>query len=80
MIDAHSACTSDDDCVTIAFSASCFDSCDRAVAKSGEADVKAARERVDAGVCATYRARGCKLIVPPCVPPERARCESGRCT
>ncbi len=77
--EANATCTVDADCIDTGFSAGCFDSCARAVAKTGAAAVDAAKARVDAAQCKTFKDQGCKLIVPPCVPPEPPACVSGRC-
>lgn len=79
-ISAHAACATDADCVETSLGASCFDSCSRAVASGGAAEVDAARARADASSCRSFRERGCKLVTPPCAPPAAPRCVSGACT
>ena len=78
-IAANDACKQDADCIDVALSASCFDSCGRAVNASGKAAVDAARAKADAEHCATFKQEGCKLIVPPCVPPSPPACVEGHC-
>lgn len=78
-IDANGACTADADCIDTGFSAACFDACARAVAQRGKSAVEAAKARVDAAQCASFSAQGCKLIAPPCLPPEPPACVAGRC-
>jgi len=80
VIAAHQACLHDADCQSIAFQSSCFDSCTRAVNVSGVAAVEAAVTRVNAGICANYQSDGCKLVIPPCVPPLTSQCVDGSCT
>ena len=76
---ASRSCSSDQDCVTIALGASCFDSCTRSVSRSGAASVAAAIDHADAGECAAFVDQGCQLIHPPCLPPRTPTCNAGLC-
>jgi hypothetical protein len=53
--------------------------CSRAVAASGVPEVEAALASADADGCEPFIAGGCKLIVPPCVPPTPPVCRAGSC-
>src|SRR5690348_12253048 len=44
VIDAHRACTQASDCTTVELSASCFDSCTRAMRKDAASELKAAQD------------------------------------
>jgi hypothetical protein len=77
-IDAHKSCTTDADCIEVAYATSCFDSCSRGIAKDGKADVDAAKASAEKNACASFKEKGCKAIIPPCAPPA-LQCKSGRC-
>lgn len=78
-IENQLACKDDDDCTTTGLSASCFDSCSRPVKKSGAQMVQNARDKVEAAECKQFHELGCKLIIPPCVPPTAPTCVAGKC-
>jgi len=80
VIAAHQACEQDADCQSIAFQSGCFDSCSRAVNASGVANVATAIDKVNASTCANYQSDGCRVEIPPCVPPMPNQCIAGRCT
>ncbi|MDB4936858.1 MAG: hypothetical protein JWP87_3830 [Labilithrix sp.] len=80
VIEAHRSCTQASDCKAVALSASCFDSCSRAMRADGEAEYTSARAKVDKTQCAQFTSQGCKLIVPPCAPPSPLTCTGGVCT
>ena len=80
VLQAHRACTTASDCEGVGFSASCFDSCARALRKDGAAAFKAAQDKVDKAQCAQFAKQGCKLTIPPCAPPSAVACVSGVCT
>src|SRR5688572_26816942 len=77
-IDANKTCTTTADCVGIAFSTSCFDSCSQGIAKGGAAAVDAAKASAEKNACERFKAKGCKVIIPPCIPPGLS-CTSSRC-
>lgn len=76
---AHRACTTDADCVSVGFGASCFDACSRSVAKSGQPALDAASADIDADECRDFKAQGCRSEVPPCAPPAPVACRQGIC-
>ncbi len=80
VVDAHRACTQASDCTSVALSASCFDSCTRSFRKDAAAAFKTAQDKADATQCAQFKTQGCKVIVPPCVPPSSVACVGGECT
>jgi hypothetical protein len=75
----HAQCTDTADCVSTSLAAKCFDSCSRSVNKNFTSDVSAAKDRVNAAQCKQFEAQGCKLIIPPCPPPDPATCISNIC-
>lgn len=80
VIEANASCSTDADCVTVGFSSSCFDSCMRAMAASGQAAYEAALGEANAKECAEYVDAGCPAPVhPPCEPPSPATCTEGVC-
>ena len=79
VLDAHRSCTQASDCTTVELSASCFDSCTRAIRKDGAAALKAAQDKADQTQCAQFTSQGCKETIPPCEPPSPAACVSGMC-
>lgn len=79
VLDQHTACTADTDCVTVGFSASCFDGCSRVIAKEGQAAYETARHDVDASSCAMFSGGGCTFDAPPCDAPPAPTCVAGRC-
>jgi hypothetical protein len=78
-IAAHAACSSDADCVTVGFGASCFDACSRMMNIVGTSELSAASERVESAQCKEFAERGCKLIPPPCMAPPAPSCKAGSC-
>jgi|GEM_PF-2734123 len=78
-ISDHLACAADEDCTTIELSATCFDSCSRAVNGDGLADVQAAKAHVDDAQCKQFIEQNCRFDIPPCLPPMTPRCISGQC-
>jgi hypothetical protein len=76
---SHAACSTDADCVTVGFGASCFDHCTRAMNVSGKADLEAAQTRVDGAQCRQFQERGCKSFAPPCMAPAPPTCKAGAC-
>jgi hypothetical protein len=80
VIDAHRSCTQASDCTSVELSASCFDSCTRAIRKDGAAAFKAAQDEADAMQCAQFKSQGCKVTIPPCEPPTPPTCQSGVCS
>ena len=79
VVDAHRSCTQASDCTTVELSASCFDSCTRAIRKDGTTALKAAQDKADQAQCAQFTTQGCKETIPPCEPPTPAACVSGMC-
>jgi hypothetical protein len=75
----NQSCAKDGDCKEASFSAGCFDSCSRAVNLSGASDVAATQDRVNAAQCREFTAKGCKVVIPPCVPPDTPKCVAGVC-
>ena len=80
-LDANQACKVASDCISMQFSASCFQACDRLVATSGVAAVEAAIATVEGAQCKAHRDGGCVLIQPPCAPrpPPPYVCTAGVC-
>jgi hypothetical protein len=76
---ANAGCTSDADCRSVDLAASCFDACSSAVNASGVSAFEAAVASVEAAECEAFTAGGCKLIIPPCPPPEPPSCKAGHC-
>ena len=78
-IAANLACSSDDDCQILHIHTACFDACVRAVAKSGREAIEQAMSSASDAECKAFAASGCKLIAPPCAPPEPPACRDGKC-
>lgn len=79
VLEAHRACSADADCVVIPNGTSCFDSCTTVIAKEGATVVQAAYDHASATKCGPFTQAGCKVIPPPCAPPQPPRCQAGRC-
>jgi hypothetical protein len=79
VIEAHLSCTQASDCKSVALSASCFDSCTRAIRADGETALKAAQDRANQAQCAQFTSQGCKVTIPPCAPPSAVTCTNGKC-
>ena len=77
--DGNLTCLTDADCTVVTFAALCFDACTRVVNQTGVDAVNAAIAKVNAGPCATFASEGCQVERPPCVPPQPARCNAGKC-
>jgi hypothetical protein len=80
VLEAHLSCTQASDCKSIALSASCFDSCTRAIRADGETALKAAQDKANQMQCAQFTSQGCKVTIPPCEPPSAVTCTNGKCT
>jgi hypothetical protein len=78
-VERNLACASDQDCVNVEVQTACFDACTRAVSAKGAADVRAAMDSANGGVCRGYDSSGCQRIIPPCAPPRPPACVNGRC-
>lgn len=78
-ITANASCSTDADCVTVAFAADCFDSCTRAMNTQGAGAVDAAKASVNGEQCKTFASQSCKNVIPPCAPPMPPKCVSGAC-
>jgi hypothetical protein len=78
-VEQNRACNVDADCVAVGASSACFDACSRSVAKSGEAAVEQAKSAASASDCKAFSDAGCKVIIPPCMPPTAPVCRGGKC-
>jgi len=82
---AHYSCSSDADCVVATFGLTCADECEpaaRAVARSSEAALRAAIEKVEDTTCADFTQQGCQVEVSTCTPARgipTARCTDAEC-
>jgi hypothetical protein len=79
---ADSTCSTDDDCVFASKNTVCLDSCsDVVVSLAGKAEIEAAVDGINGGVCGDYESDGCMFIALPCVPPEPGSpaCVKGKC-
>lgn len=72
-------CRADADCVAVGVRASCFDACTAVVNEAGRGAVDRASTLVEAAECKAFHHAGCRLVVPPCAPPQPAACVSGTC-
>jgi len=79
-IDAHRACTQASDCATVELSASCFDSCTRAMRKDAASELKSAQDKANQNQCVQFSSQGCKTTIPPCEPPTTPTCQNGLCS
>jgi hypothetical protein len=80
VIDAHRSCTQASDCTSVELSASCFDSCTRAMRKDAADALKAAQDKANQNQCVQFSSQGCKVNIPPCEPPTAPTCQSGVCS
>ncbi|HEY4055425.1 MAG TPA: hypothetical protein VGM39_02415 [Kofleriaceae bacterium] len=79
-LETYSACRTDADCSTIAFGASCFDACSRAIATTDKAAFETAVEDINHTQCQAYTQAGCpQPESPPCEPPMAPHCKQNRC-
>ncbi len=80
VLDAHRSCTQASDCVSVELSASCFDSCTRAIRSDGTSALKAAQDKADMTQCAQFKSQGCSATIPPCAPPLAVTCKNLVCS
>jgi hypothetical protein len=80
VIDAHRSCTQASDCTNVELTASCFDSCTRAMRKDAVDTLKAAQDKANQTQCTQVSSQGCKVTIPPCEPPSPPTCQSGLCS
>jgi hypothetical protein len=80
VLQAHRSCTQASDCVGIELTATCFDSCGRAIRADGQANFQAATAKVDGAQCKQFLDQRCKNVIPPCAPPSPVACTAGLCT
>lgn len=81
---AGRACVTNDDCVLVNPSVSCFADCGREtnIAASAVAELNDGVERIERDFCQIFEGRECTAPVPPpCVPPQptEAVCNAGQC-
>ena len=76
---ADLSCEADEDCEEISIDTDCHAACGGLVGPQGKSGVQAEIAKQNAGICATFERDGCKVIVPPCVPPQPFACVSGAC-
>jgi hypothetical protein len=79
-IEARRACSTSADCVEVSLAAACFDSCSRHVRAGAEAEIGAAKAKVNGAQCMQFTTQGCRLVVPPCAPPTPPSCDNGLCS
>ena len=79
VVEAHRSCTQASDCMNVELSASCFDSCTRAIRKDAAADLEAAQDKADQTQCAQFKNQACTVTIPPCEPPMPPTCQNGMC-
>jgi len=74
------SCQSSDDCRIVWRITECSDNCSTLTTRTIEEKIKAAIEEANRTVCPGFRAAGCRLIVPPCAPPQPPVCLGGMCS
>jgi hypothetical protein len=82
LVHADNSCTSDDDCVKYDPSNVCYQACGPgAVSRAAKAEVEAANERIDIGLCSAFESDGCVAPSLPCQPlaPFTPSCSNGTC-
>ena len=66
----RTSCRIDSDCTTVSPISTCNDSCSTyAISKVGTAELEAAVDAVEAGLCKNFSADGCKVVAQPCPGP-----------
>jgi hypothetical protein len=78
-IDAARGCETDTDCVEVARSTSCFDTCSGSIAASQSTNVDATKELLEQNQCAAFARAECSFTPPPCTPPGPPTCIDGSC-
>jgi hypothetical protein len=78
---SYTRCLIDTDCTTVSGGSACNDSCSTyAISKVGAQEIALATDSVEAGLCKTFAADGCKVIIQPCAPPQgELACVQGSC-
>jgi hypothetical protein len=79
VVEAHQACTTDADCVSVSLSTACVDQCAAAINQEGAQRLPAVIAAVNAEVCAGSTEGHCTLLHPPCAPARPPACVAGRC-
>jgi hypothetical protein len=79
VITANSQCNVDADCEQVAFSADCFDSCTRSIAKTGLTAFNQKKSEMNGGECSAFKTQRCEVTIPPCEPPTGPRCVDHVC-
>ena len=74
------SCQTDDDCRVVWRITDCSDNCSTLTTRSIEEKIKAAIDEANATACLGFRAAGCRLILPPCAPPQRWVCRGATCS
>ncbi|MEO8182583.1 MAG: hypothetical protein ABI895_27440 [Deltaproteobacteria bacterium] len=73
-------CSQDSDCSLVGHSSACHDFCSRVVLVSSLDAIAQTRVSINADQCREFSSAGCKLELPPCVPPGTVVCRDGRCS
>lgn len=77
---ADLSCEVDEDCERISIDTRCHAACGGLVGPEGKTSVQAVIADQNAGICATFERDGCRVIIPPCVPPQPIACIAGVCS
>lgn len=77
---ADTSCTIDLECWMDSSGSSCTHHCSTyALSTQGQADLQAARDAINGGVCKDFAADDCTVIEPPCEAPGYPSCVAGTC-
>ena len=74
------SCQTDADCRVVWRITDCSDNCSTLTTRSVEEKIKAAIDEANATACVGFRAAGCRVIHPPCAPPQRWACREAMCS
>jgi hypothetical protein len=76
---ASFGCKTDVDCQVSYIATRCSPGCGSPIASANVEHMQSVLTTIDTEVCGDFEAKGCRIAVPPCLPPPPLACIESRC-